>query len=87
MITFNASDARGRLADLLNRVAYGRERIRIERRGKVLAVLVSPEDAELLEAIEDEVDAMEIERALREHRESGEESIPYDVIRKNLDLA
>ncbi|HEX9560795.1 MAG TPA: type II toxin-antitoxin system Phd/YefM family antitoxin, partial [Candidatus Dormibacteraeota bacterium] len=47
------SEAREQLADLVNRVAYRRERITLGRRGKKIAAIVSAEDLDLLEALED----------------------------------
>ena len=43
------TQARDELADLVNRVAYGRERITLTRHGKVVAGLVPPEDLAWLE--------------------------------------
>lgn len=43
--------AREHLADILNRVAYGKERIALTRRGKPLAAIVPIEDVELLEEL------------------------------------
>ncbi len=45
------TEARAEFADLVNRVAYTGEPVKLTRRGKVMAALVSPEDLELLEAI------------------------------------
>lgn len=50
------SEARDGFAELINRVAYARERVRLVRRGRVLAAVVPMEDVELLEALEDELD-------------------------------
>lgn len=61
-----ASRARTELADTLNRVAYGGERIVLHRRGKDLAALVPLADLELLRAIEDEIDNEAADRALGE---------------------
>src|SRR5690606_20743692 len=44
-------EARAQFADLVNRVAYTGEPVRLTRRGKVMAALVSPEDLELLEQL------------------------------------
>ena len=38
--TLNSTDAREQLADVLNRVAYAGDRVRITRRGKVVAAVV-----------------------------------------------
>ncbi|MPZ98999.1 MAG: type II toxin-antitoxin system prevent-host-death family antitoxin [Dehalococcoidia bacterium] len=46
------SDARGELSELVNRVAYRQDRIRLSRRGRELAALVSIEDVERLEALD-----------------------------------
>jgi prevent-host-death family protein len=81
MTTLKSSDARTEWAEMLNRVGYGGERITIERRGRPVAVLVSPEDAELLEAIEDRIDAREARKVL----ESDEEPVPIDEALDELD--
>ncbi|MEV5830677.1 type II toxin-antitoxin system Phd/YefM family antitoxin [Spirillospora sp. NPDC052242] len=45
------TEARAQFADLVNRVAYTGEPVKLTRRGKVMAALVSPEDLELLEMV------------------------------------
>jgi prevent-host-death family protein len=66
MVKVAATALRHQLADTLNRVAYQGERIALERHGKVVAALVSKEDLEMLEALEDRVDLAEARRALKE---------------------
>ncbi|GGZ55720.1 antitoxin [Streptomyces inusitatus] len=44
------TQARAELADLINRVVYGGERVVVTRHGKPLVALVSAEDLERLEA-------------------------------------
>lgn len=53
MIKLPTSDAREQLAELVNRAAYGHERIVLTRHGKDLAVLVSIEDLALLQALDE----------------------------------
>jgi antitoxin Phd len=60
------TDIRDQLADALNRVAYGGERIVLERRGKGVAALVSMDDLELLQRLEDESDIKAARKALKE---------------------
>ena len=60
------ADIRNNLADAINRVAYAGERIILERRGKGVAALVSVEDLELLQRIEDEADIKAARKALKE---------------------
>ncbi|TFD03662.1 MULTISPECIES: type II toxin-antitoxin system Phd/YefM family antitoxin [unclassified Cryobacterium] len=45
------TQARADLSNLVNEVVYGHERITLTRHGKALAVLVSPEEAKLLDSI------------------------------------
>ena len=82
MTTMTSSAARTEWAEMLNRVGYGGERITIERRGKPVAVLISPEDADLLEAIEDRIDAREARRVLEEDDREPE---PIDDVLEDLE--
>ncbi|TDB75039.1 type II toxin-antitoxin system Phd/YefM family antitoxin [Actinomadura sp. KC216] len=45
------TEARAEFADLVNRVAYTGEPVKLTRRGRVMAALISPEDLELLEMV------------------------------------
>lgn len=57
MIKLGLSEARNSLPDIANRVAYGGERIIVQRRGKDVAALVSMADLRALEDMEDRADA------------------------------
>ncbi len=48
-----AAEARKQFSDVINRAAYGRERIVVTRRGKPVAAIIPPEDLALLEGIEE----------------------------------
>ncbi|MFJ8843060.1 type II toxin-antitoxin system Phd/YefM family antitoxin [Streptomyces cyaneofuscatus] len=48
------TQARAELADLINRVVYGGERVVVTRHGKPLVALVSAADLERLEALDGE---------------------------------
>ena len=67
MTPITATEARKNLPDLLNRAGYGKERICIENHGKPVAVLVSYEDLERLEALEDARDSEALRRAKAEN--------------------
>jgi prevent-host-death family protein len=82
--TMNSTDAREKLADVLNRVAYAGDRVRISRRGKVVAAVVPIEDLELIERLENEIDIREAEKALGEARTKG--TIPLEDVREELGL-
>ena len=56
LIEVRVSDARRNLAEHVNRVAYGNERIVFTRHGKGVIALVPIADAELLQRLEDEAD-------------------------------
>lgn len=51
MVRLPATQLRDDMTDLLNRVAYGHERIILRRYGKDLVALVPLEDLEVLEAM------------------------------------
>lgn len=77
-----ATAVRDSLSETLNRVAYKGERIVLERHGKAVAALVSIEDLELLEALEDRLDT---EAVLTARDEPGD--IPYEEVRRRAGLA
>jgi prevent-host-death family protein len=80
------TDIRDNMADSLNRVAYGGERVILERRGKGVAALVSMEDLALLEAIEDRADVKAARRAIAEMKRKGRKPIPWDKLKAQLRL-
>jgi prevent-host-death family protein len=84
MTTVPISKARERLAEIANRVAFGGERVVVERRGKHLFALVSIEDMHLLEELEDRHWAEEGKKALEEFDRSGRKSIPLEQVKRDL---
>lgn len=64
--TITTADARREFGEILNRVAYGKERITVTRRGKELAVVIPIEDIQLLEELEDQADIRAAKKALKE---------------------
>jgi prevent-host-death family protein len=50
--TVTIRELRSELADAVGRAGYGHERVQITKNGKVAAVLIGPEDFELLEQLE-----------------------------------
>ena len=82
MTEISTAEARDKLSELVNRVAYGRERVTITRRGKALAVLVPVEDMEALEAIEDRLDIIAAKKAMAEPGDN----IPWERVKKDLGL-
>jgi prevent-host-death family protein len=64
MVAVNATEARNKFLELLNRAGYGKERIRIERHGKPVAAIISYEDLNRLEAMEDALDSAALRQAM-----------------------
>lgn len=82
MVHLPASEARERLAHILNEVAYGHERYVLERHGKPVAVVISVDDFALLEELEDRIDVAAAKAALAE----GGETEDWDEAKKELGL-
>ena len=85
MATLKASQTRIP-PDAFNRVAYQGQRIRIERRGGRPVYLVSEEDLERLQLLEDRFWAEEGKEALAEFRKSGSKAIPLEKLKAELGL-
>jgi prevent-host-death family protein len=87
MKKLSISDARGHLAELVERVAYEKESVEITRRGKVLAVLVPPEDRDLIQRLEEEMDHRAVETALKDSKKHGtvpiEKVIPQPILERS----
>jgi prevent-host-death family protein len=81
-MNISIAEVRNNLADALNRAAYGGERVILERRGKPVAVLVSMDDLELLERLEDEVDL----KAVRKARKEKAKSVPLAKVKSRLGM-
>ena len=77
MSRLSITTARRNFSDTVNRVSYGGERIVLDRNGKEVAALVSVEDLELLELLEDRMDIEEARRVLEE-----DEFVSWDDIEK-----
>ena len=84
MTTLSTVKARENFSDLVNRSAYGKERVVLTRRGKGVAAVVPIEDLNLLEAIEDRLDLEDIEKALADPE--NRRAIPWDKLKRDLGL-
>ena len=69
---------------MLNIVKYGPDRVVIERRGKGVAAVVSIQDLELLEALEEELDLEAARKALADPR--NKVRVPLAEVKKRLGL-
>ncbi len=78
----SAADARKKFANIINRVAFGKESFVLTRRGEPLAAIVSIDDLKLLQEIEEQMD---IEDAWKVRNEPGE-NISWEKLREELEL-
>ena len=79
--TISVSEARDELGDTVDRVARKGQRVRLTRRGKAVAAIVSTDDLALLEALEESGDVEDARAALRE---GG--FIPLEKVKARLGL-
>ena len=79
MSSISTVEARERFSEVVNRAAFGQERIVLTRRGKALAALIPIEDLEWLQEIEEQQDIADAEAALADVREHG--TIPWEEIK------
>ncbi len=75
------SEVRDNLADIINRVAYGGQRVVLRRRSKGIAAVVSIDDLKLIEALEDRAD---LKAALKARKEKG--AVPLEAIKARLGM-
>lgn len=78
------ADARSGLAELLNRVAYGKERLVITRHGREIAAIVPVEDLQLVNRLRKFVARKDVARALAE-LDAGK-STSWATLREELGL-
>lgn len=88
-LTVTSEEVRLNLGELINRVRYRSERVKVTRRGKPVIAMVPLEDLEFMEqvldALEDEIDLPVIKERLMEFEETGE-SVPWEQIKAERDL-
>jgi prevent-host-death family protein len=73
--TISLTDFRNNLSEILNRVAYRGERIKIRKNKKIQAVLVDKADMDYFEALEMADDVKVLKKALKE-----DDSIRYSSV-------
>jgi prevent-host-death family protein len=78
------SEARETFAELVNRAAYGHERVLVARRGRPVAAIVPIDDVVFIERIEDELDRQAALEALADPENA--ETIPWERVKAKLGL-
>lgn len=74
--TVSVAEAKNKLSDLLNRVAYHHERIIVSKRGKPVGAIVSAEDLQRLEEMEDR----ERVKRVRALKKTTKKYIPFEQV-------
>ncbi len=86
MTKVSTAAARKRFSDVVNRASYAKERVALTRYGHTMAAIVPAEDLDLLEAMEDRIDAQDARKALAEMKAKGDKPIPWAKVKKRLGL-
>ncbi|KYH45354.1 prevent-host-death protein [Branchiibius sp. NY16-3462-2] len=87
MSEITVSDARARLADVVDAARVGHDPVYLTRRGRRVAAVIDADDLDrLIEAAEDLAD-IEAVRAARAEIADGEATIPWEQVKVDLGLA
>jgi prevent-host-death family protein len=87
MTTVSTREVRSNFSDLLNKVAYGKERVVVTRRGKGVAALIPMELFKIIMELDQLEDAAELEQvklALQEVKEK--KTVSWEEVKANLNL-
>jgi len=84
MAELTTVEARSQFSEVVNRAAFGKERVILTRHGKGIVALVPIEDVQLLEALEDEIDLHEARAALAEAKKKG--TVSWEKFKKELGI-
>jgi prevent-host-death family protein len=76
MASVSTVSARNEFASVVNRAAFGKERVILKRRGKAIAAVVPMDDIRFLESIEDQHD-IATALASRKARKKGSKSLAW----------
>lgn len=87
MTEMSLSEARGRLADVVDAARVGHDPVYLTRRGRRVAAVIDAEDLDrLLEAAEDLADIEAAAAAREEMSTSGAEPVAWDEVKADLGL-
>lgn len=87
MSEITVSDARARLADVVDVARVGHDPVYLTRRGQRVAAVIDADDlARLISAAEDLAD-IEAAKAARQEIADGGAAIPWDQVKADLGLA
>ncbi|MBC8345891.1 MAG: type II toxin-antitoxin system Phd/YefM family antitoxin [Candidatus Marinimicrobia bacterium] len=81
MTKVSTLEARKNLAEIINSAQYGKDRIVLTRHGKAVATVISMEDLELLELLEDRLDLMDAKAILED---DDSEFVDWDTVKETI---
>jgi prevent-host-death family protein len=82
--TMTTVDAKEKFTELLNHVSHTKERVILTRRGKELVAIVSLEDLQFLESVQDKND---LDEAMDAHKESKKTPpTPLETLKDDLGI-
>lgn len=82
ILKYTIASARENFSELVNMVKYRNDRVEIAKRNKTVAYIVSKDDFELIQKIEDYLDAKEADTILA----SSTGNISHEELFKNLGI-
>lgn len=81
------TDARARLAEVVDAARVRHDPIYLTRRGQRVAAVIDAEDLDRLMAAAEDLADIEAARAARDEMADGGESIPWEQVKADLGLA
>lgn len=87
MSEMTVSDARARLADVVDAARVGHDPVYLTRRGQRVAAVIDAEDLDRLIAAAEDLADIEAAKAAREEIAGGESAVPWEQVKVDLGLA
>ncbi len=84
MLTYTTGEARERFAEVVNEVAFGKQRVMLTRHGKEVAALIPVSDLHVFHELECIIDVEEAKKALDRLKVEG--SVSLDDLKKELNI-
>lgn len=87
MSEITVSDARARLADVVDAARVGHDPVYLTRRGRRVAAVIDADDLDALIAAAEDLADIEAAKAARTEIADGEATIPWEQVKADLGLA
>lgn len=87
MTEMSVSDARARLADVVDAARVGHDPVYLTRRGRRVAAVIAADDLDRLIAAAEDLADIEAARDARAEIADGEAPIPWEQVKADLGLA